>query len=50
MVIAGAATVEASIFYPYLDELQLLQLMNSYNNSFLSLSASTRIAVEFIGG
>ena len=50
VVIAGAATVEASIFYPYLDELQLLQLMNSYNNSFLSLSASTRIAVEFIGG
>ena len=50
IVTAGAAQVEASIFYPYLDELQLLQLINSYNASFLSLSASTRIVVEFIGG
>ena len=50
VVFGGAATVDASIFYPYVDELQLIQIINSYNYSFLSLSASTRIVVEFIGG
>ena len=50
VVMAGAATVEASIFYPYVDELQLIQLVSSFNYSFLSFSASTRIVVEFIGG
>jgi hypothetical protein len=50
VVMAGSAMVNASLFYPSVDVLQLLQLENSYNLSFLSLSASTRIVVETIGG
>ena len=50
IVIAGSAYVNATLFYPEVDSLQLLEIYNSYNQSFLSLSASTRIVVETIGG
>ena len=50
VVIAGSAYVNATLFYPIVDSLQLLEIYNSYNQAFLSLSASTRIVVETIGG
>ena len=50
IVIAGSAYVNATLFYPIVDSLQLLEIYNSYNQAFLSLSASTRIVVETIGG
>lgn len=49
VVIANAAFVNMSLFYPYVDVLQLLQLQGSGNETFLSLSVSTRIVVEIPG-
>ena len=50
IVVAGSAYVNATLFYPVVDSLQLLEVYNSYNRAFLSYSASTRIVVETIGG
>lgn len=50
IVVAGSAYVNATLFYPVVDSLQLLEVYNSYNRAFLSLSSSTRIVVETIGG
>jgi len=49
VVIAGAAFVNASIFYPSIDQLQLLQIQQSAHQTFLSFSSSTRIVVEMPG-